>query len=202
MPFLKTALLFIVLGVALPMQTVQATVLIELGLEELVAGAALIFTADVQDVTISTENGQVYSTVTFRIQQQVKGDVAEPVLALRFLGGSSAELQLEVTGQYIPSAGDRGLYFVTDPQSNQVNPLTGWSQGYFPLQDAADGTQYLDLRGHPDYASALGAPAPLASKMKALNFSAAQIEAHVPGSQEFPLADFVAAIRYLLEQGE
>lgn len=128
---------------------------------------------------------------------------AGQILQLRFLGGQTAGLTVEVAGQQIPVAGDRGLFFISDPLSHQINPLTGWSQGWFPLLDAEDGRTYLDLRNHQDYALALGYPNPLAQKMQAVGFSRDQIQARVPGSLEFPLADFIAAITQIIElQGQ
>jgi hypothetical protein len=177
-----------------------ATVLEELTLEELVADSALIFEGKVLDVTVSTENELVYSTVLFAIDKTHKGSFAEEQLELRFLGGVDTELALDVSGQYVPTVGEHGLYFVTDPAIYQVNPLTGWGQGYFPIFTGDDGIAYLDLRAHPHYALLDDAGGnPLMKKMQTMNFSKEEIAARFPKSQEYPLEDFVAAVQSLLE---
>ena len=177
-----------------------ATVLDELTLEQLVADSALIFEGKVLSVEVSTENDFVYSTVLFEVDTIHKGDYAQDQLELRFLGGVDTTLALDVAGQYVPAAGEHGLYFVTDPNNEQVNPLTGWGQGYFPIFTGDDGIAYLDLRNHPHYALLDQGDNPLLKKMQDMNFSKEAIEAKFPKSQQYPLADFVAAVQSLLEQ--
>jgi hypothetical protein len=188
----------------------SATTLLTLTLDELVSQSALIFVAEVKEVAVVETDGQVYTYVTFQTAAEIKGSVAEApapagngsnTLTLRFLGGSTPGFTLEVSGNFIPAQGDRGLYFVEAADHTMVNPLTGWRQGAFPLFTAADGVDYIDLRGHPDYAEAFGAANPLAAKMRALGFSAEQIDAKFPDTREFPLEDFVRAITYLLSGG-
>ncbi len=121
-------------------------------------------------------------------------------LALRFMGGSNANLILEVKGQYVPAAGEHGLYFVTDPDRHQVNPLTGWGQGYFPVFTGDDGREYLDLRNHPHYAFLAEGGNPLLKKMQGMHFSQDVIDAKFPKTEQFPLEDFVVAVQSLLEE--
>lgn len=203
---LKLLMAFLLLTSPFP---ATATTLLTLTLEELVAQSSLIFLARVQDVTVLEEDNQIYTYVTFQTESEIKGSVAEApapagngssTLTLRFLGGSTQDGTLEVSGQFIPAQGDRGLYFVEAADHAMVNPLTGWRQGAFPVF-TTDGADYIDLRGHPDYQAALAAPTPLADKMRALGFSAEQIDAKVPANREFPLADFVRAIAFLASGG-
>jgi hypothetical protein len=177
-----------------------ATVLEELTLEQLIADSALIFEGKVLDVTISLEDDLVYSTVVFEVDKTHKGDFLADQLELRFLGGVDATLVLDVAGQYVPAVGEHGLYFVSDPDTYQVNPLTGWGQGYFPIFTGDDGIAYLDLRNHPHYALLDQGDNPLMKKMQAMNFSKDAITARFPKSQQYPLADFVAAVQSLLEE--
>ena len=188
------------MGILLALVTVPlvATVLEELTLEQLVADSALIFEGKVLAVTISTEDDLVYSTVFFEIDKTHKGDFADDQLELRFLGGADTTLVLDVAGQYVPAVGEHGLYFVTDPDSHQVNPLTGWEQGYFPIFTGDDGLAYLDLRNHPHYALLDQGDNQLMKKMQAMNFSEEAITARFPKSQQYPLEDFVAAVQSLL----
>src|SRR5690606_6090618 len=145
---MKALALSLILLLCAPL--LHATVVMELAFEELVAESAFIFTGEVLDVAVSSHNDLVYSTVTFAVEQQIKGRHSAPTLDLRFVGGIDDTRQLDVAGQFIPAVGDRGLYFVNAPDRHQVNPLTGWSQGYFPLLEKTNGT-WLDLRNHPAY---------------------------------------------------
>ena len=186
---------------------VRATTLLQLTYNELVSASERIFTGVVVDVTVTTEGDLVYSTVHFTVDAVIKGELAdttlERTLELRFLGGTSAGLQTEVVGQFIPAIGAHGLWFVDDAERDLVNPLTGWSQGYFPFVETADGSRWLDLRDHPDYGLLQENPDPLAGKMRDLNFTRAQIAEKYPERLRFPLDDFIVAINAVMaEQGE
>jgi hypothetical protein len=171
----------------------RATVLVPLTFDGLVSSAELVFTGTVTDSFTGTEGDLVYTTVRFEIDTVVIGEAQSNVLELRFLGGVDGEQQTEVSAQYIPAIGDRGLYFVDHTTRDLVNPLVGWSQGYFPLVDI-DGTTWLDLKNHPDYGLLEPDADPLAGKMRSLNFTREQIAERFPERFRFPLADFVTAI--------
>jgi hypothetical protein len=181
----------------------NATTLLQLTFDELVANSELVFTGSVVEVTTTTEGDLVYSTVRFAVEDVVLGETPDEFLELRFLGGSTADMQTEIAGEYIPVVGDRGLYFVDDTTRNFVNPLTGWSQGYFPLVESADGVTWLDLKNHPDYGLLEPDADPLAGKMRGLGFTRAQIAERFPERFRFLLSDFIAVIAMVrAEQGE
>ena len=171
----------------------HATVLVQLTLEQLVATSELIFSGVVTSSSTSTIGDLVYTTVRFDIDDVIAGEAESETIELRFLGGVSGEHRTEVSSQYIPAVGDRGLYFVDDATRDLVNPLTGWSQGHFPLIDV-NGATWLDLKNHPDYGLLEPDADPLAGKMRSLNVSREEIAARFPERFRFPLADFVAAI--------
>lgn len=172
----------------------QATTRLVLGLDELAGNSELIFLGSVADQWLVEEDGLVYSVVKFTVDEVVAGDAALGSLELRFVGGTTATAHTEVAGQFIPALGAQGLWFVDDTARELVNPLTGWSQGYFPVVTKADGTRWLDLQQHPDY-GILTPAAPLAGKMRAFNFPEQEIEAQFPREFEYPLDDFIAALR-------
>ena len=187
---LATVALAALLMLAAPL---RATVLVQLTLEELVATSELIFSGVVTNSTTSSIGDLVYTTVRFDIDDVIAGEAESETIELRFLGGVSGEHRTEVSSQYIPAVGDRGLYFVDDATRDLVNPLTGWSQGHFPLIDV-NGATWLDLKNHPDYGLLEPDADPLAGKMRSLNVSREEIAARFPERFRFPLADFVAAI--------
>jgi hypothetical protein len=182
---------------------VRATTVLKLTLEQLVAGSELIFTGTVVDVASAAEGDLVYTTVRFAVEDVVKGEASSGTIELRFLGGASGELRTDVSEQYIPAEGARGLWFIDDTLRALVNPLTGWSQGHFPLVAAADGSQWLDLKDHPDYGLLQENPDPLAAKMRGLQFTREQIAEQFPERLRYPLDDFIRAIDAVIaEQGE
>jgi hypothetical protein len=180
----------------------RATVLVPLSLEELVATSEVIFTGTISEATTSVEGDLVYTTLRFNVEDLVVGELPIRVLELRFLGGTRGSQKTEVAGQYIPDVGTHGLFFVDDTVRDLVNPLSGWSQGHFPLIEV-DGTVWLDLKNHPDYGLLQADTNPLAGKMRSLNFTREQIAERFPEQFRFPLSDFVAAISAIrAEQGK
>jgi hypothetical protein len=171
-----------------------ATTRLVLTLEELVTRSSLIFVGTVDAVELHVNDGAVYSNVVFAVEAIVEGVPNVETIELRFLGGSTVGTHTEVAGQFIPARGMRGLWFVDDTARELVNPLTGWSQGYFPLVTGSDGAQWLNLQDHPDY-GILSPPDPLAAKMHAMNFPDAQIDARFPQALQYPLDDFIAVIQ-------
>jgi hypothetical protein len=174
----------------------RATVLQELGLEELVAGSQLIFRGEALRHAVETDAGLVYTRVWFRVDETVSGEAPGSEFSLRFVGGSTSELDVDVAGQYIPAVGDHAVWFVSDLYDPMVNPLTGWHQGAFPVIAAEDGELLLDLSLHPDLVLRAASADPLARKMLQAGFSEAAIAARVD-YQRFPLQDFLDAVRAL-----
>lgn len=189
-----TSAICLLLFLCAPLAGVRATVLQQLGFDELVAGSELIVTATVTGWRVETENGLQYTWVSFAVEDAVKGSVPEPVIELRFMGADLQGAPLHIEGQFIPVPGTRGVFFVASTGNTQVNPLTGWFQGYFPLMQDGGGDDYLDLRPRPD----LEVPGleidPLVTKMQGLGFSDEAIDAKLPRAYLFPWQDFRAAI--------
>jgi hypothetical protein len=192
----------VALGLLVAAGVARATVLVALTLDELVATSEVVFVGTVTDSVTNVEGELVYTTLRFDVDKVVAGELDDATLELRFLGGNSGKQKTEVTGQYIPAVGDHGLFFVDDTVRDLVNPLTGWSQGHFPLIDV-DGTTWLDLKNHPDYGLLEPDANPLAGKMRSMGFTREQIAERFPESFHFPLSDFVTAITALrAEQAE
>jgi len=177
-----------------PVIGVRATVLQQLGFEELVAGSELIITATVTAWRGEVEDGLQYTWASFAAEDTVKGALPASGLELRFMGADLQGAPMHIEGQFIPVPGTRGVFFVADTGNNQVNPLTGWFQGFFPLMQDGSGEDYLDLRPRPD----LEVPGleidPLVSKMQGLGFSEEAIDAKLPRAYLFSWQDFRDAI--------
>jgi hypothetical protein len=188
---LLPSLLLYALGAA----QVHATVLQELTFEELVTQSQLVFRGVVLRTETEAADGLVYTRVWFRVDEVLRGEAPADEFPLRFVGGTDASSQVEVAGQYLPAVGAHAVWFVRDAYESMVNPLTGWHQGAFPIETAADGRQLLDLSGRPDLILFNTRADPLARKMLGAGFSEERIEARVPEYQRFPLQDFLDAIR-------
>lgn len=178
----------------------RATVLEQLDFDALVAQSPLIFTGTVTGWRIDTSDGMDHTYVTFRIEDLIKGS-APSTLELRFLGADLQGVPLHVEGQFIPVPGTRGVFFVATVDNNQVNPLTGWHQGFFPLMQDGNGDDFLDMRQRPDFVVPGLEVDPLVSKMLGLGFSSEAIDDKVARAFLFPADDFRLAITDQSERG-
>lgn len=177
----------------------QATVLQELSFEELVSESQLVFLGTVLRSETEIENGLVHTRVWFSVDDLIRGEAPEDNFSLRFVGGKSGDMQVEVAGQNIPVPGEHAVWFVRDVYDAMVNPLTGWHQGSFPVETQDDGTRVLDLSARPDLILVNMRADPLGHKMLNAGFSEEQIAAKLAEYQRFPLQDFVDAIRNVAE---
>jgi hypothetical protein len=181
----------------------RATVLLNLTLDELVGQSLLIVEAEVLASQVVSEGDQIRTRLTLAISEILKGAARNDTLTLDFLGGAIDDRTLEVSGQFIPRTGSRGYFFINDPLGEQVNPLTGWYQGFFPVTVTPAGEAMLNLDARPDLVLANTADDPRVQKMLALGMSEQQILARFPEYQLFTAADFEAAIAAIIqEQGD
>ena len=140
---------------------VQATTILQVGTSELVNESELVFEGRVQD-RWSANNGQVIVTyVRFEVVEVVKGEYGRETLTLQFMGGVVDGEGLVVAASNIPELGEHGVYFVESTTVEMVNPLYGWSQGQFIVEEqAADERVYTVARqpvtGFVDQASPPG----------------------------------------------
>jgi hypothetical protein len=174
-------------------QLLHATVIERVGFEELVAQSVLIFRGEALDAAVTQQGDLIYTTVTFSVHETLKGDAVDDTVALRFVGGAVGDRSVKVEGQFIPAVGDQGVYFVATTQQAQINPLSGWQQGYFPLLQNEQGEGYLDMRQRLDFIVPGINDNPLIDKMRNIGFSAEQIETRFPQALQFSWADFRAA---------
>ena len=112
--------------------TVQASTVLQMGFDEVVDTASLIFEGTVQAVESREHaDGSIHTYVTLQVQEIVKGQYPHEAIELRFLGGEVNGRRLEVSDMQLPVRGEVGIYFVETLTNTQVHPLVGWSQGHF-----------------------------------------------------------------------
>jgi len=77
---------------------------------------------------------RIHTYVIFEIQDIIKGEYSSDTITLSFLGGTVGDVTMAVSDIKVPQVGEHGIYFVESLERSQVNPLYGWSQGYFLVQ--------------------------------------------------------------------
>ena len=99
-------------------------------------GAELVFEGQViQHNTQENAAGMVVTYVTFEVRDVVKGSFSEQFLELKFTGGSLNGQVMEVSGLRMPLLDEEGIYFVESISRDLINPLIGWSQGHYIIND-------------------------------------------------------------------
>lgn len=112
-----------------------ATIL-QISSDTLVNDAALIFEGEVTAAgSTLDDNGYIFTNVEFIVTDVLTNnpDVGETI-TLIFLGGTIDGRTMDV-GSTIPSVGEKGVYFVEDLNTIMINPLIGWSQGHFTIDE-------------------------------------------------------------------
>ena len=122
--------IFLVLSIAS-----QAASIARVGSEQLVGNAELIFQGQVTERhAVRASTGKIYTYVDFLVVDVLKGELSDNSLRLRFTGGEIDGLGLDA-GAIIPAVGEQGIYFVESVDRKLINPLYGWAQGHFTIND-------------------------------------------------------------------
>lgn len=131
----------------------EATVVIPLGLDELIAEAELIVEVRVAKVTSrwSENRTTIYTYVTLDIIRVVHGEVRGHTLTLRFEGGEFEGNQITVDGMPSFERGEQDVLFI---QGNDLagSPVVGLFQGRFKVVNGEiyddTGVPIVEIRGN------------------------------------------------------
>ena len=152
--FLRLALKRIVTALTcslclLALPTASATTILGMGIDKIIADAEFVFEGVVIDSETrqNSNNGIISTYVTFQINDIIKGDYSGDSLELKFMGGEFNGEIVEVSGMFIPELAEQGVYFVKSMSRDLINPLIGWSQGHFIINDD-DGTRRISTAGN------------------------------------------------------
>jgi len=121
----------------------KATAVEQKTLLELVKGAELIFEGQVvaSNVVPGADGAMPRTCVTFDISDVIVGSHPDRSLVLCFLGGEVNGQRTVVTDMHYPAVGEHGIYLVESTKQPMVNPLIGWDQGRFLVEnDPVSGT--------------------------------------------------------------
>ena len=114
----------------------NATTILGMDIDEVANEAELIFEGEVilHETRQNSNTGIIHTYVTFTVHDVVKGDFSADTIELKFAGGTFMGQIVEVRGLKIPKEGENGIYFVESTSRDLLNPLIGWSQGHFIIE--------------------------------------------------------------------
>ena len=121
-----------------------------------IAGASSIKQIDINDLLLQSElvfqgkvlsksegwnasKTDIFTEIVFQVDDVVVGSYNESTLSLSFVGGTVDGMTVEIQGSELPKMNERGVYFVESLTQSMVNPLVGWAQGHFLLQEDDNG---------------------------------------------------------------
>ena len=114
-----------------------ATTILKMDIDQIAIQAELVFEGEVlvRESRRESNSGTINTYVTFSILDVIKGSYGADNIELKFAGGSIGGEIVEVNGLLIPKEGEQGIYFVESINRDLINPLIGWSQGHFIVQE-------------------------------------------------------------------
>ena len=114
----------------------NATTILGMDIDKVANDAELIFEGEVilHETRQNSNTGIIHTYVTFTVHDVVKGDFSADTIELKFAGGTFMGQIVEVRGLKIPKEGENGIYFVESTSRDLLNPLIGWSQGHFIIE--------------------------------------------------------------------
>ncbi len=132
---LAKSLLFL-LGIAYAIPS-SATTILGMDIDNVAKDAELVFEGEViqRETRQNSRSGLVNTYVTFAIRDVLKGDYSADTIELKFAGGVFNGEIVEVSGLSIPEDGETGIYFIESTSRELLNPILGWSQGHFLIDE-------------------------------------------------------------------
>jgi hypothetical protein len=120
-----------------------------LSVDRLTRSAGVIVEGRVTEVQSewTTDQSQIFTTVTLEVSETYKGDVPGGELRFRYLGGTVGDITMSLVGQPSFDRGERVLVFL-HPNYGVVDlPVIGFSQGKFRVAADASGVEILEGDG-------------------------------------------------------
>lgn len=141
---IKPYIAVLVLFMSLP-QVLHASSVLQVDMEQLLTDAAVIFEGEViaSEAKWNAEKTYVSTWVTFRVDDVLKGELPSATITQSFAGGTVGDTTLEVSDMVYPQVGEMGIYFIEDPERQQVNPMVGWGQGHFKVKKDQQGNERM-----------------------------------------------------------
>ncbi len=119
----------------------------EVSMTEMLQECQFVFEGKVLSIAAKeSSRKRIHTFVTFEILEIIKGEYPNKTITLSFLGGTVGDVTLRVSDMNFPEIGEHGIYFVESLKGPQVNPIYGWSQGHFLVENDDTGTERVLTR--------------------------------------------------------
>jgi len=114
----------------------EATTILGMDIDKVANDSELVFEGEVilSETRQNSNTGIIHTYVTFEVHDVIKGDFSADTIELKFAGGTFRGHIVEVRGLEIPKEGEEGIYFVESTSRDLLNPILGWSQGHFIIE--------------------------------------------------------------------
>lgn len=128
-----------------------ATTILGVDIDKVANDAELVFEGEVilQESRHDARSGLINTYVTFAIYDILKGINSSNTIELKFAGGATNGEIIEVGGLSIPKIGEQGIYFIESTTRDLLNPILGWSQGHFIIEEENGDRRVSTINRHP-----------------------------------------------------
>ncbi|MDD9889478.1 MAG: hypothetical protein OXU30_03955, partial [Gammaproteobacteria bacterium] len=142
--------LMILLGIAYS-GICSATTILGMDIDNVAKDAELVFEGEVilREARQDSRSGLINTYVTFEIRDVLKGDYSANTIELKFAGGIFNGEIVEVSGLTIPKDGETGIYFIESTSRDLLNPILGWSQGHFLIDEGNGDRRVSTINNRP-----------------------------------------------------
>lgn len=117
----------------------------DVSVDQLTRNAAVIFEGEVASVRSewNADRTRIYTTVTIRVGQFHKGNLARDVVDVRFAGGTVGEITMAIVGQPSFVADERVFLFLKPNFEQRDTPIVGDEIGKLRVTTDANGADIL-----------------------------------------------------------
>lgn len=145
----RSACVMLVVLAAVVIDVSHASIISEIDFNRLCNSSALIVEGRVSriEMQLDADSRQIWTNVTIDVHEVIAGTLEQQRAVISFLGGTYGNLTMKVGDSRTPRVGERGIYFLENPEQRLANPLTGWRQGHFLLETAEDNTERVLASG-------------------------------------------------------
>lgn len=129
---------------------VSASTIKQIGVSELIEQSELVFEGSVLSAESRWNDSKtlIKTFITFEVVEVISGEYGQPTLELSFIGGKVGNDYVEAQGLRQPQIGEKGIYFIGSTTQSMANPLVGWSQGQFLLEQDSSGNDIVMTDAH------------------------------------------------------
>ena len=124
---------------------VQASSIRQMHMDDMLTTAELVFQGTVvkSEARLSANGRFIKTYIEFEVVDVISGDYQQSTLELSFVGGTVGDRTMEAEGSRHPQVNESGIYFVESVSRSLVNPLVGWSQGHFLVEEDDAGNKMV-----------------------------------------------------------